>query len=404
MNVDRDARVCIIGAGLSGLVTAKVLATDGFDVAVFEKEPTIGGVWAPSRTYSGLCVQNPREHYAFSDFPHPKTSDEFPTADQMFEYLKSYADEFGLEPHIELSAEVLSVARRASGDGESHPGFQVTVGPMDGSAEMETYTFDFVVVCNGVFSVPSVPAIEGEDRFEGERIHSSQMVDRDMLSGKRVVVVGAGKSALDCATVAAREATSSTLVFRSPHWMLPRYFPGDTRVDEVFFTRFSEKILPAYVAASCLEKAGRLPAPPLLWLWRRITSWLVSRVGGMPSEMVPEEPVTSGGGNLGIGTDFYEAVRDGSARAKRTEIESFSGTDTLRLETGEEIEADVVVFGTGWRQDVSLLDAELRREVQRDESWTFRMPRSWTARSLDAGSGRPTSSRNARRATSSVGM
>lgn len=358
--------VCIIGAGVSGLVTAKVLLHDGFDVTIFEKAPTIGGVWAPSRAYAGLCTNNPQKTYAFSDFRYPETSDEFPTARQVFEYLKSYAEHFGLEPHLRLSTEVLSIARQTENNNGSHPGFHVTVRPVEGSEDADIHTFDFVVVCNGVFSEPYVPQIEGQDRFGGSLIHSSQMVDREMLSGKRVVVVGAGKSALDCASVAAHEATSSTLVFRKPHWMLPRYFPGDTRVDKVFFTRFSEKTLPAYYRASRLETAIRTVLAPMLWLWRRGMSWLVSRVIGMPPSMVPEGPVTAGAENIGIGTRFYEVFREGLAHARCAEIRSFSGLNTLQLETGEEIKADLVIFATGWRQDVSLLDSELREEVQRD--------------------------------------
>lgn len=361
---DEDT-VCVIGAGVSGLVAAKVLEHDGFDVTVFEKKPTIGGVWAPSRAYVGLCTNNPRKAYAFSDFRYPETSDEFPTAGQVFEYLKSYVEHFGLESHLSLSTEVLSVARRTEGNG-SHPGFRVTVRPVDGSADAETHAFDFVVICNGVFSEPCVPQLEGQERFGGSLIHSSQMVDRDMLSGKRVVVVGAGKSALDCASMAAREAASSTLVFRKPHWMLPRYFPGDTRVDDVFFTRFSEKILPAYYRASRFETSIRTVAAPFFWLWRRGMSWLVSRVAGMPPKMVPQKPVTSGAENIGIGTRFYEALRKGLVSARRAEIRSFSGRDTLQLETGEEVKADLVIFATGWRQNVSLLNSELREEVQRD--------------------------------------
>lgn len=358
--------VCIIGAGVSGLVTAKVLQRDGFDVTIFEKAPTIGGVWAPSRAYSGLCTNNPQKAYAFSDFQYPETADEFPTAGQVFEYLKLYIERFGLEPNLNLSTEVLSVARRTAEDDTSHPGFHVKVRPVEGSPDADTQAFDFVVVCNGVFSEPYVPTIKGQDRFGGSLIHSSHMVDREILNGKHVVVVGAGKSALDCATVAAHEATSSTLVFRKPHWMLPRYFPGDTRVDEVFFTRFSEKTLPAYYRASRLETAIRTALAPILWLWRRGMSWLVSRVIGMPPSMVPERPVTAGAENIGIGTRFYEVLREGLARARHAEIRSFSGLNTLQLKTGEEIEADLVIFATGWRQDVSLLDSQLREEVKRD--------------------------------------
>lgn len=358
--------VCVIGAGLSGLVTAKVLKRDGFDVTSFEKDPTIGGVWGPSNAYAGLSAQNPQKTYAFSDFAYPETAHEFPTAGQVLEYLKSYAERFGLEADVNCSTEVVSVARRTTDSNGSHPGFHVTVRPVDGSAGAETHEVDFVAVCNGVFSTPHVPQIDGQERFDGSLVHSSEVVDRDLLSGKRVVVVGGGKSALDCACVAAHEAVSSTLVFRTPHWMLPRYFPGDTRVDEMFFTLFSEKILPAYYRASRLERAIRAVAAPLLSFWRRGMSWYVSRVAGMSSKMVPETPLTSGGENLGVGAHFYAALEEGLGRARRAEIQTFSGGNTLCLDTGEEIEADLVVFATGWQQDVSILAPEMRDIVRRD--------------------------------------
>src|SRR5437899_5513417 len=82
-------RVCVIGAGISGLVTAKVLAGDGFEVVVFEKEPTLGGVWAASRTYPGLRTNNPRDTYAFSDHPFPPDAADFPSAAEMWAYLQS---------------------------------------------------------------------------------------------------------------------------------------------------------------------------------------------------------------------------------------------------------------------------------------------------------------------------
>src|SRR6266571_8143555 len=87
-------RVCVIGAGIAGLVTAKVLREDGFDIVVLEKEATIGGVWAASRTYPGLRTNNPRESYAFSDHPYPANVADFPSAAEMRAYLQSYAERF----------------------------------------------------------------------------------------------------------------------------------------------------------------------------------------------------------------------------------------------------------------------------------------------------------------------
>jgi thioredoxin reductase len=307
-------RIAVIGAGVAGLVSAKVLREDGFEVSVFEQESTVGGVWAESRAYPGLRTNNPRETYAFSDFEYPPSADAFPTAGQVREYLEAYADRFGVGPHIHLNTEVLSVARRAPRPEGGHPGFRVMVRPVGGDGglrphrlqshdpeadEPKRHDVDFVVVCSGVFSVPSTPEIEGRERFEGLVLHSSQLTDPERVRGMRVVVVGAGKSALDCATAAAEEATSATLVFRRP-------------------------------------------------------------------QMVPEVPVTAGIENNGIGTEFYDVLREGRVGIRRGGVTSYVGPDRIRLDTGEELEADVVVFATGWRQTVSLLEFDLRRDVQRD--------------------------------------
>ncbi|MGY2063675.1 FAD-dependent oxidoreductase, partial [Nocardia gipuzkoensis] len=108
-------RVVVIGAGIAGLVAARVLRDDGFDVTVFEKESAAGGVWIESRTYPGLRTNNSRATYAFSDHPYDRSAEEFPTAGQVREYLRSYAARFELVPLIRLSTEVVRIARCATG-------------------------------------------------------------------------------------------------------------------------------------------------------------------------------------------------------------------------------------------------------------------------------------------------
>ncbi len=359
--------VCIIGAGVAGLVSAKVLKNDGFNVTVFEKESTIGGVWAKSRAYPGLRSNNPKEAYAFSDFDYPQSADEFPTAGQIRSYLESYSDHFDLNSHIRLETEVLSVSRRSNTSADSHPGFRVKVRPANKSTEAKVYIFNFVVICNGVFSEPYIPDFEGMDKFDGTLLHSSQFTDREIVKKKQVVVVGAGKSALDCATFAAEQAESTTLVFRKPHWMIPRYF-GQTRVDHVLFNRFSEKIFPAYHNASKTEKAVRTLASPFLWLWRRLVSKIVKLQSEMPDQMVPEVPVTSGIENNGIGTEFYQVLKKGRVEIRRARITSFLDNKKIQLETGKQIEADIVIFATGWNQDISFIDPELKLKI-RQNGW-----------------------------------
>jgi len=356
--------VCIIGGGVAGLVSAKVLKRDGFEVTVYEKEATIGGVWAKSRAYPGLRSNNPKEAYAFSDFDYPVSADDFPTAGQIRSYLESYAEYFGLKPHIRLNTEVLSVSRRNRGSNDMQPGFFVEVCPAGKAEEATTREFRFLVICNGVFSEPQIPDIEGMEHFEGTILHSSLLTGEEIVKGKKVVVVGAGKSALDCAKFAAQQAGSTTLVFRKPHWMIPRYF-GRTRVDYLLFNRFSENIFPAYHKASKSERVIRAAVSPLLLLWRTVVGKVVKRKSGMPDEMVPDVPVTKGIENNGIGDEFYQILNEGLASTRRGRIASFNGGKKLQLDTGEQIEADVVIFATGWVQNISFLEQELKQEIRK---------------------------------------
>lgn len=362
-------RACVIGAGVAGLVSGKVLKHDGFDVTIYEREMAVGGVWAPSRAYPGLRTNNPRETYSFSDFAYPEGTDEFPAAGQVQSYLESYAEHFGVQPHVRLGTEVVSVARGAARSDGSHPGFRLTVRSSREGGDTDTRDFDFVVVCNGVFSRPYVPRLPGHDDFTGLRIHSSQFTDPNLLDGKNVVVVGAGKSALDCATVAADVADSCTLVYRTPHWMLPRYFFDRVRVDRVLFTRLSEFLLPTYHRVGAARAALRVAVAPLLWLSRVGLSRLVQRLTGMPPRMVPQTPVTSGAQNIGIGKRFYDALQRGSVGARRVRDLTLSGESRMRIDGSDEIGADVVIFATGWEQEAPFLDPELRRAVRRDDGF-----------------------------------
>jgi dimethylaniline monooxygenase (N-oxide forming) len=356
---DSGKRVCIIGAGIAGLVTAKVLREGGFDIVVFEKQAEIGGVWAASRTYPGLRANNSRESYAFSDFPYPDTADDFPTAEQIRAYLNAYIDRFGLRSQICLSTEVVSVTRVTT-----HK-FQVLVRPNGGSEIAETLEFDFVVVCNGVFSEPQVPNFAGQELFLGAILHSSQLIDPGLVMGRRVVVVGAGKSALDCAGWAAQHAQRCILVFRSPHWMAPRYFLGRIRTDWVILTRFFELFL-RYHRLGRFEAFLHGPARGLVRLWWQGWSRILRRSLKIPAVLVPEAMLPVGFENIGIGGEFYTALNLGKLELRRGRISHFVGAEAIELDTAEKVEADIVVLATGWRQGLPFLDTDLLSQVQRN--------------------------------------
>ncbi len=351
-------RVCVIGAGISGLVSAKVLAGDDFDVTVYEKEPALGGVWAPSRTYPGLHTNNIRATYCFSDHPYPKSADEFPSAEQVRAYLHSYAERFGLLSKLELDSEVLNVTRNAADDAWS-----VTTRK---SGSTVTRAFDFIVVCNGVFSRPKMPEIEGRERFKGEILHSSECTDPRRINGKRVVIVGTGKSATDCASWAARDAASSTLLFRRGQWMVPRYFFGFLNSGWVLATRAIEFPMHYYPTRG-LEKLLHDKGQRLVRMMERGLYTLLRWDLRLPQEMSADiEPLAKAFTSGGVVGDFPELARSGAIKLKKDRIARITEDGKIALESGDALDADVLIFATGWQQETPFLDASILKHVRRD--------------------------------------
>jgi dimethylaniline monooxygenase (N-oxide forming) len=84
--------------------------------------------------------------------------------------------------------------------------------------------------------------------------------------------------------------------------------------------------------------------------------------------MVPTVPVTDGLENNGIGPEFYGVQQQGLASIKQARVVAYSGPDTVQLDTGEQLEADGVIFATGWHQRISFISSDLRQEIQR-QGW-----------------------------------
>lgn len=100
--------VAIIGAGISGLLACKYVASKGLTPVVFEESDVVGGLW--NRTIESTRLQNARSTFEFSDFPWPPSvEDVFPTNFQVAEYLQSYAENFGLLRYMKFDTRVTSI-------------------------------------------------------------------------------------------------------------------------------------------------------------------------------------------------------------------------------------------------------------------------------------------------------
>ncbi|NXC29751.1 FMO1 monooxygenase, partial [Campylorhamphus procurvoides] len=240
-------RVAVVGAGVSGLAATKCCLDEGLEPTCFEQSQDIGGLWRytehieagrPS-LYSSVISNTSKEMSSFSDFPYPEEFPVFLPNALLLDYLRRYAEHFGLREHIRFRTTVVSIRR--------HPDFATTgqwnvVTEADG--QQVSHVFDAVMVCSGNFSEPSLPlhCFPGIERFQGQYFHSRQYKHPDLFQGKRVLVVGMGNSGVDIAVEASRVASKVTICTGQGAWVLSRVFERGYPWDMVFNTRLMSLI------------------------------------------------------------------------------------------------------------------------------------------------------------------
>lgn len=347
-------RVGVIGAGISGLAATKALKAVGHDVIAFDRVPDVGGVWSSTRRYPGLCTQNTRITYGFSDHLPPTSWPLYPPAEQWQTHLEAYADRFNLRPSMRLGIGV-DLAR------PTPQGWDLAL------ANREHEQVDHLVVANGVFCTPRIPQWPGaeEHRASGGAVKApSQQLTLIDAQGRHVVIVGYGKSACDVAVSLAEVATSVTVVARRLFFKGSRKRTfGLVEPEDVGQTRMSEFAF----------EHPRL-ARGIFAVMRRETIRLqgLKELGLIPPGRY-EEIAQSGICMETAG--FRNAVRTGAIRVLRERsIASLHGDSkpTATLDDGSVIPADLVVAATGFEQAVPFLDRSVRVQNDAGEFELFR--------------------------------
>jgi len=364
-----QARIAIIGAGVAGLATAKVLLAAGHDVQVFDKAPDVGGVWSRTRRYPGVTTQSPKAQYSLSDFPMPKDYPEWPTGEQVQAYFAAYSTKFGVDRALRLDTEVTAARRTADGwTVETH-----------GGAE----TFDRLVVANGVFCEPAVPAYPGLDEFTaagGRLCAGTEFHDAAQAREKHVLVVGYGKSACDVTVALSGIAASTDVIARQMLWKVPRKIGGFLNFKMLLLTRLGEALF-RYLRLRGVEKFLHGPGNGLRRkMLNSIGSVSVRQFGLDKLGLVPSgqmEDIVRGA--IGLATEgFFEGVADGSIAVHRDQTVSClfadGGKPFAELSDGTKLPADLVVCATGFAQGVPFLADDVQRRLF-DERGNFMLYR-----------------------------
>ncbi|VVD00850.1 unnamed protein product, partial [Leptidea sinapis] len=216
----QNPRVCIVGAGLGGITTAKSLKEKGISFTILESSAFFGGIWRyepkvgndeygvpiHSSMYKHLRTNLPKPTMQLNGFPVPEDMRSYPTWDVYYNYVKEYVQHFDIEKYIRYSHYVHAITR-------ANDSWKVKHKHLPTGNEYE-HEFEYVILATGHFSKPQYPNIPGEHLFKGKIIHSHNYREPEPYTDRRVLTVGSGPSGMDISIDLAYFAKT---VFHSHH-------------------------------------------------------------------------------------------------------------------------------------------------------------------------------------------
>mgnify|MGYP000844839869 FL=1 len=207
-----NLEVLIIGAGMSGILAAIKLAEIGIKYKIYEKNNDLGGTWYENQ-YPGSRVDIANHFYSYSFEENHQWSEHFSRQPELLDYFKKCFHKYDIQKNTYFETQVTDMKfdelnQEWSVNSICH-------------GEKKTESISIVISCVGQLNQPKVPEINGLKKFQGNMFHSSQWPNFDVISGKKVAVVGTGASAFQIVPSIAKSCKELTIFQRSPPWMFP---------------------------------------------------------------------------------------------------------------------------------------------------------------------------------------
>ncbi len=336
-----DRRACIIGAGSSGITAAQVLDARGIPFDCFEMGSGVGGNWrydndnGVSSAYRSLHINTSRHAMEYAAYPMPETLPDYPSHWQIADYFDAYVDHFGLRDRIRFRTEVVKVEPAEGG------GYDVTVRPLDDEHhEAEVHHYTDVLVANGHHWDPRwpEPGFPGAETFAGREVHAHYYRTPDLLEGKRVVVLGIGNSATDIAVESSRVARETYLAMRRGAYIVPKFM----------FGRPTDHLTDSPLARGPFALQKKAMKAMLRLSVGKVTDY------GLPQ---PDHDILEA--HPTVSDDLLTRLGHGDITVKPT-IDRFEESKVFFAD-GSAVEADVVVYCTGYRVSFPFLAEEIQR-------------------------------------------
>ena len=335
----------IIGAGLSGISAAYYLKTQcpKRSFAILERRAGIGGTWDLFK-YPGIRSDSDMHTLGFAFKPW---TDEQSIADgdRIMSYLAETVDQYGLREKICFRRTLLSA------DYDEQRAVWVLIIHNQETGATEPWTCRFLNLCTGYYDFDEGhdPAFKGREQFQGQIIHPQFWPEDLDYDGKRVAVIGSGATAVTLVPAMAEHAGHVTMVQRSPSYVIS--VPGQDKIAIAL-----RKWLPPKAAYNMVRWKNVL-INLLFFQWARKNPGPARRflLKKMKKDLSPEciEQHFTPSYNpwdqrlcAVPDSDMFTAINEGRASIVTDHIAAFT-SNGLKLQSGGEIEADIIVTATG---------------------------------------------------------
>ena len=338
--------VIIVGAGLSGIGAAYYLQSRCPDrsYAILEGRDAIGGTWDLFR-YPGIRSDSDMHTLGY-DFKPWKEAKAIADGPSIRNYVRETADENGISEHIQFNHKVKS-AHWSTADAA----WTITA-ESSGSAEPVKLSCNFLYMCGGYYSYDEgfTPEFQGIDQFQGTVVHPQFWPEDLDYQGRKVIVIGSGATAMTLVPAMADGGAQVTMLQRSPTYVVSR--PDQDRIANTL-----RKFLPEKTAYALTRfKNVRMGD----WIYRKtrtepekVKKQLLGMVRDalgpdydVDKHFTPKYNPWDQRLCLIPNDDLFDAIKSGRATVVTDTIETFTGKG-IRLTSGEELEADIIVTATG---------------------------------------------------------
>jgi monooxygenase len=338
--------VLIVGAGISGIGAGYHLQANcpHRTYAILEARDCIGGTWDLFR-YPGIRSDSDMYTlgYSFRPWTNPKAIADGPA---ILSYVRETAREYGIDRKIRFHHRV----KRASwSTADAKWTVEVERGP---SRELVRLTCSFLFMCSGYYDYEAgyTPEFEGVERFSGRVVHPQKWTDDIEFAGKRVVVIGSGATAVTLVPAMARTAAHVTMLQRSPTYVISR--PAEDGIANRIRPHLPPKV--AYgvtrwknvlLGMLFFKMSKRSPERVKRMLLRGVRRELGPGYD-VKTHFTPRYNPWDQRLCLVPDGDFFRAIREGRVSVVTDHIETFTEKG-LKLRSGAELEADLIVTATG---------------------------------------------------------